>query len=211
MQMSTHEPRGTGPATLAEPRAHRRAVGADASTARPQARDPLVLGPLAAPIGWLTAWGAAALAAACLTAAGVDLGLGLGLGGASADELTATAAVASPDFWPSVWLLIVQLGAFILGGYASARLARRNALLHAGGVWLLAMVATGADAVVAASRDTAQVVASLTIPSWVDNGLQPEAGTGLALALFALISLAGALLGGMLGRTVNRAEPFPAR
>jgi hypothetical protein len=105
----------------------------------------LRVSPLAPVLGWLTAWGAAALATACLLEAGVDLGLGLGI---------ATGDPGVEDrFLPGLWVLIVQAGAFVLGGYAAGRLARSLALLHAGLAWVVAMLATGADAVVIALRD----------------------------------------------------------
>ena len=161
--------------------------------------------PFAPVAGWLTAWGAAALAASCLISAEVDLGLGLGIGGASAGELDASSVFDSANFWPSIWLLVVQAGAFLLGGYAAARLARHRGTTHALLAWVLAMAASGADAIVAWIRDEPQVIQALTLPTWVNNGLEAEVGTGIALAIFALVSLVAVLIGGALGQSANRA------
>ena len=72
---------------------------------------------------------------ACLREAGVDLGLGLGI---------ATGEPGVEDrFLPGLWVLLVQAGAFVLGGYAAARIARRNGLLHAGLAWCVAIALVG--------------------------------------------------------------------
>ena len=122
----------------------------------------------------------------------------------------------SANFWPSIWLLVVQAGAFLLGGYAAARLARHRGTTHALLAWVLAMAASGADAIVAWIRDEPQVIQALTLPTWVNNGLEAEVGTAIALAIFALVSLVAVLIGGALGQSANRAarieveEPTPA-
>lgn len=158
-------------------------------------------------LGWLAAWGAAALAVACLREAGVDLGLGLGI---------ATGDPGVEDrFLPGLWLVLVQAGAFLLGGYAAARIARANCLLHAGLAWCIAMLATGADAIVIAVRDGGEsVLQSLGIPHWVHTGLSGTWEEVLALAIFALAGLAGALIGGSLAAAAGRraaAEPRAVR
>jgi hypothetical protein len=162
------------------------------------------LSPDAPFLGWLAAWGAAALAVACLREAGVDLGLGLGI---------ATGDPGVEDrFLPGLWLVLVQAGAFLLGGYAAARIARANHLLHAGLAWVIAMLATGADAIVIALRDGGEsVLQSLGIPHWVHTGLSGTWEEALALAIFALAGLAGALIGGALAAATGRRAPAEAR
>jgi hypothetical protein len=162
------------------------------------------LSPDAPFLGWLAAWGAAALAVACLREAGVDLGLGLGI--ASGDP------GVEDRFLPGLWLVLVQAGAFLLGGYAAARIARANHLLHAGLAWVIAMLATGADAIVIALRDGGEsVLQSLGIPHWVHTGLSGTWEEILALAIFALAALAGALVGGALAAATGRRAPTEAR
>ncbi|MEW6582867.1 MAG: hypothetical protein AB1416_08915, partial [Actinomycetota bacterium] len=143
--------------------------------------------PLAPMVGWLAAWGIAAVAAACLREADVALGLGLGI---------ADSAAVEDGVRPGLWLLVIQAGAFLIGGYAAARMARGNGMTHATLAWVVAMLATGADAVTGAIRDTAGVLARLDIPYWARTGLGTEWDTAVALGAFAVAALIGALLGG---------------
>ena len=166
-----------------------------ASKAMAMARVP-GFAPLGAVIGWMTAWGVAALAASCLLVAGLDLGLGLGL---------VDGAYGADGTLPGLYLVAIQAGAFLLGGYAAARYARGRGLLHAGLAWALAMVATGADTFVADSRNGESVLEALFIPFWIDNGMGSSIETALALGAFAVASLAGALIGGALGTAANQA------
>jgi hypothetical protein len=161
-------------------------------------------GSLLAPVaGWLTAWGAAVLAAGCLRAAEVDIGLGIGI---------ASGAPGVEDrFWPGLWVLVIQAGAFALGGYVAARMARTRAVAHALGAWALAMLATGADAVEGWVRDpSAGVLAGLDLPHWLDTGLSGDWEAGIALVAISLAALAGALVGGGVGAAANRAALVPA-
>ncbi len=161
-------------------------------------------GSLLAPVaGWLTAWGAVMLTAGCLRAAGVDFGLGIGI---------ATGAPGVEDrFFPGLWVLVMQAGAFALGGYVAARMARTRAVAHALAAWVLAMVATGADAIEAWVRDPpAGVLAGLDLPHWLDTGLSGDWEAGIALVCIALTALAGALVGGGIGAAANRAALVPA-
>lgn len=152
--------------------------------------------PLAPIAGWLTAWGAAAIAAASLRAAGVDLGLGLGI---------ADGAAVEDGFLPGLWILIIQAGAFLVGGYVTARMARAHGLIHAALAWAIAMLATGADAIASVIRDAPTVLSRLDIAYWAETGLGSEFDTVLALGAFALAALAGALIGGGMGQGANRA------
>ena len=160
-------------------------------------------GSLLAPVaGWLTAWGAAVLAAGCLRAAEVDFGLGIGI--ASGDP------GVEDRFWPGLWVLLIQAGAFALGGYVAARMARTRAVAHALGAWALAMVATGADAVEGWVRDpSAGVLAGLDLPHWLDTGLSGDWEAGIALVAIALAGLAGALVGGGVGARREPGGPRP--
>ncbi|MDX6554115.1 MAG: hypothetical protein QOD86_310 [Miltoncostaeaceae bacterium] len=154
------------------------------------------ISPFAPVVGWMAAWGVAAIAAGCLAVAGVDLGMGLGL---------VDGAYGVDGLMPGLYLAAVQVGAFLLGGYASARHARAHGLVYAALGWGLAMVATGADTFVADSRNGESVLAPLDIPFWIDNGMTGGIDTWLALGAFALAGLVGALIGGALGTVANRA------
>lgn len=156
-------------------------------------------GPLGFLGGWTAAWGAAAVAATCLASANVDLALGLGIAGGD-------------GFWPTIWLGIVQAGAFFWGGYVAARMGRRLGIVHAGLAWLVAMIATGVDAIAATLRDTGtSVLAALRIPYWAETGLDSNIDAVLALGFFAVVSLVFALLGGAVGEGANRGQEAMAR
>lgn len=155
--------------------------------------------PLAPLIGWITAWGAIAIATASLERAGVPTGFNLGI----ADGGTGDGGV-----WAGVWLLIVSGGAFLVGGYAAARMARAHGTTHAALAWVVAMAATGVDAIIEAARSgTTGVVRLLPgVPYWADTGLTGQAEMGLVLGIFAIASLIGALVGGALGQMANRVD-----
>lgn len=155
--------------------------------------------PLAAVIGWITAWGAIVIATASLERAGVPLGLNLGI---------ADGGPGDNGVWAGIWLLIVSGGAFLIGGYAAARMARAHGTTHAALAWVVAMAATGADAIIDAARGgTTGVVRLLPgIPYWADTGLTGQVEMGLVLGIFAVASLLGALIGGALGQVANRVD-----
>lgn len=153
--------------------------------------------PLAPVLGWILAWGAIVIATTSLQRAGVSTGFQLGI---------AEGGPRSAGFWAGIWLLVVSAGAFLLGGYAAARIARANGSRHALLVWVVAMAATGADALFESIRDGSVGVVQLMpgVPYWIDTGLSGRAEAAIALAIFAGASLVGALVGGALGQAANR-------
>ena len=155
---------------------------------------------LLAPIGgWLAAWGAAALTSACLISAGVGLGLGFGIADGSVNLDT--------GFWAGLWTLVIQIGAFVVGGYVAGRMARVRAFLHAGLAWFIAMAATAADAIVVSVRDSgSSVLGALHLPQWAGLGASYETRVWIPLIIFALGGLVGALIGGSLAAGANRRE-----
>jgi hypothetical protein len=153
-----------------------------------------------APIsGLFAAWGAAAVATYALAQAGVSLAVGFGLADGRGIGNT-------NGFWSGLWMLLVEAGAFIIGGYTAARMARNHAMAHAGLVWVLAMATTLADALVQRVRTGgSSVLHQIGMPSWSETGLQNNWRLWLVLAVFALAALIGALVGGALGAMANRA------
>ena len=154
---------------------------------------------LACLLGWLSAWGAIAVAASILDRSDVPLGFNLGI---------ASGGPGDDGFWAGVWLLLVSLGGFLVGGYNTARVARANGTRHAIVMFLIAMGATLADALVEWSRSGDQGVIRRIpgVPFWAETGLADHGETLLVLALFAGAALVGSLLGGALGQGVNRAD-----
>lgn len=153
--------------------------------------------PLAPLLGWLVAWGAIATATAILERVGVPTGVNLGI---------ANGGLGDDGLWAGLWALVISAGAFVLGGYAAARIARVRGTRQAVLVWFLAMAATAADAVIDAFRDGSVGAVRLIggVPFWSDTGLTGDAEAVLVLAVFAAASLLGAIVGGGLGQTANR-------
>jgi len=155
--------------------------------------------PLAPIGGWLAAWGAAALATACLIEAGVAVGLGFGIANGSIS--------VNSGFWAGLWTLVIQAGAFLLGGYVAGRMARARAMLHAGLAWLVAMLATAADAIIVNARDSGtSVLGRLHLPQWAGLGGTYQTRVVIPLVIFAAGALIGALIGGALAAGANRRE-----
>lgn len=205
----TH-PAGGDEAVEHRPADHRRDVVVDDTDRRNDAdhvdRDDVVttpvlkvptfspIGPLA---GWIAAWGAVAVASAALVEAGVALGFGFGIADGSVD--------LDAGFWAGLWTLVVQAGAFLAGGYIAGRMARVRAVAHAVLAWVIAMIATAADAVIVASRDGGEsVLAPLRIPQWA--GLDYENVVAVPLVIFAAGSLVAVIVGGVLAAGANRLE-----
>ena len=151
-----------------------------------------------APVGgWLAAWGAATLAAAAVIEGGGRIGFGFGIADGSVDLDT--------GFWAGLWTLIIQAGAFVIGGYVAGRMARARAVAHAALAWFVAMAATAADAIVVAARNGgSSVLEPLRLPQWA--GLDYENRVAIPLIIFALGALIGAILGGSLASGANRLE-----
>lgn len=155
--------------------------------------------PLAVVLGWVVAWGAIAIATAILERVGVPTGLNLGI---------AEGGPGDSGFWAGIWALIVSGGGFLLGGYTAGRMARANGTRHAVLVWALAMLATGADAIIENIRDGTEGVVQLIagVPFWSETGLSDRFEATLVLLLFAGASLVGAFMGGALGQAANRLD-----
>lgn len=149
-------------------------------------------------LGWILAWGAIVIATTILFRADVPTGFGLGIATGQGNN----------GFWAGLWLLVVNAGAFLLGGYAAARIARAHGTLHGLLVWVVAMLATAADTVFETIRSGAVGVIRLIpgVPYWAGTDLRGRGDTMIVFALFAGAALVGALIGGLLGQTANRVE-----
>lgn len=168
----------------------------------------------AAFFGWLTATGMvvllSALAAAIGAAAGISTDTDLG---ATLDQVVTnqSAGVAA-----AVITLVVLLLSYYAGGYVAGRMARFSGAKQGVAVWLWALVAAAVVIVLGLIfnddiRSLTQLNSVAPLPA--DLGAA-TAGTWLALLATLLVSLAGAVLGGLAGmrfhRRVDRAEFTPA-
>jgi hypothetical protein len=155
--------------------------------------------------GWLTATGTAVLLTALAAAAGTAVGLA---NDTSVDEVAdqATTDPTSIGIAGAIVLAVVLFVAYYCGGYVAGRMARFNGAKQGLAVWLWAVVIAIVVAVLAAvAGDQYDVLGRLDsfprIP--VAEGDVTTAGI-IALVVVALVSLVGAVLGGLAGMRFHR-------
>lgn len=142
--------------------------------------------------GWLAATGLAVILIAVVTAAGVGI---------------AGATDAEPAGWVgAIVLLAVLLLAYYCGGYVAGRMARFNGLRQGIAVWVWAIVFAIVVAVVGAFGGAGSGLLGVVsgfprIP--LDAGDETVAAIVTALAA-AVVTLVGALLGGLAGMRFHR-------
>jgi len=164
----------------------------------------------AAFFGWLSATGMAVLLTALLVAAGTAVGLATGT---DLQEAT-TGATGNPEevgVAGAVGLAVILFVSYYCGGYVAGRMARFNGARQGVAVWVWALVVAALAALlgyVAGSQYNVlqQVNGFPRIP--VDEGTLSTAGV-VTLVVALLVTLAGAVLGGITGvryhRKVDRA------
>ncbi len=151
--------------------------------------------------GWLTATGTAVLLSALLAAIGTALGVNGVFGAQPADSQLRTIGLVS-----GIVVLVVVLVAYFAGGYVAARMARFSGVKQGLGVWLWALIFTvviGVIGFVAGNQVDLLGLASGLPRIPVDNNTLTGGGI-ITLAAIVLISLVGALLGGLAGMRYHR-------
>lgn len=158
--------------------------------------------------GWLAAMGVAAVLTALLAAAGTALALN------NPTATSATTDLASSDpgtastigLTGAVAVLIVMFVAYLAGGYVAGRMARIDGPRQGLGVWIWMIAIVVVAALVATLAGTAyDVLGRLnTFPRIPLDGTQLAAAGVITIVLAALVSLAGALLGGAAGMRYHR-------
>lgn len=151
--------------------------------------------------GWLTATGSAVLLTALVAAAGAGVGL--------AQNVTTTDAAQNPrplGLAGAIALVVIVFIAYLAGGYVAGRMARFNGVRQGIGVWLWAIVIAiilGVIGLFAGNRFDilARTNGFPRLP--VNEGTLTAGGIILAAAL-VVISLIGAVLGGLLGMRFHR-------
>jgi len=152
--------------------------------------------------GWLTATGTAVLLSALLAAVGTALGYNGAFGTQPADNQN----IRTLGLVSGIVLLVVVLVAYIAGGYVAARMARFSGLKQGLGVWLWAIIFTIVLAVIGLVAGNSLNLLSRAngLPQLpVDQGTLTSGGI-ITLVAVALISLVGALLGGLAGMRYHR-------
>lgn len=152
--------------------------------------------------GWLAATGMAVLLTALVAGAGTALGLGNRVDPATqgGGDLRTVGIVGG------IVLLVIILVAYFCGGYVAGRMARFSGVKQGLAVWLWAVIIAIVVAVLAAVAGSKfNVLANLNgfprIP--VNEGDLTTAGVITAVGV-AVISLLGAILGGLAGMRFHR-------
>ncbi|WP_425956815.1 hypothetical protein [Xylanimonas sp. McL0601] len=155
--------------------------------------------------GWLTATGLAVLLTALLSAIGAGVGVA---NRADPNEVAqqATANAGTVGLVGGIVLAVILFVAYFAGGYVAGRMARFDGAKQGIAVWLWAIVIAVVVAVVAlVAGNEFDVLGSLNgfprIP--IDEGTLTTGGI-IALVVAAVVTLAGAILGGMAGMRFHR-------
>ena len=159
----------------------------------------------AAFFGWLTALGLAVL----LTAIAAAVGAAVGVSTATTPEEAVDQASAQPatvGIASGIVLAVIVFVAYYCGGYVAGRMARYDGRRQGFAVWLWAILASIAVAVVAAVAGTRYDVLSAlnSFPRLPYSQEELTTGGLIALAAFLVVSLVGAVLGGMAGMRYHR-------
>lgn len=155
--------------------------------------------------GWLSATGMAVLLTAVAAAAGAVFGLSSGL---KADEATdaATQQADTVGLIGGIVLLVIVLIAYYCGGYVAGRMARFDGAKQGFAVWLWALIIAVVVGVVSAVAGAEfNILTELNsfprLP--VGEGTLTTAGI-VALVAVLVVSLVGAVLGGLAGMRFHR-------
>lgn len=155
--------------------------------------------------GWLTATGTAVILTALVAAAGAAVGLAAN-GSPSKAANVAGANANTIGIAGIIALIIVLFVAYFCGGYVAGRMARFDGLKQGLAVWLWAVIIAVIVAIVTAIAGARfDILGSLNsfprIP--LGEGELTVAGIVTAIAV-AIVSLIGALLGGLAGMRYHR-------
>jgi len=155
--------------------------------------------------GWLAASGAAVLLTALVAAAGAAVGLGSETD--PQQSLDAAAENASTiGIIGAIALVAVVFVAYFCGGYVAGRMARFSGAMQGLAVWLWALIIAIVLAIVGlVAGSQFNVLANLnSFPRIPVNEGDVALGSIITAILVALVSLGGAVLGGMTGMRYHR-------
>lgn len=155
--------------------------------------------------GWLTAMGATVLLTALVAAVGTALGL------ASPEAIDDAAAAAEQNLGAATIIGAVAIGlvlfiAYFAGGYVAGRMARFSGLKQGLAVWLWAIVIAVVLAIITAIAGSQWDVLT-ALEGFPRIPVTPETATttGILTAVgAAIVTLAGAILGGIAGMRYHR-------
>ena len=155
--------------------------------------------------GWLTATGTAVLLTALAAAAGAVFGLS-GVTDAQDAVAQATENAETIGIVGGIVLVVVLFVAYYCGGYVAGRMARFDGAKQGLAVWLWAVVIAILLALLGLVAGSQYNVLSQlnTFPQIPVSGGDLTTGGVIALVAAAVVSLAGAVLGGIAGMRFHR-------
>lgn len=151
--------------------------------------------------GWLTAMGLAVVLTALIAAAGTALGIANDV---STDDVSGNASTIGTV--GAIAVLLVMLVSYFAGGYVAARMARLDGARQGFAVWLWSIAIAAVLGLIAlVVGDQYDVLGQLnTFPRVpVDTATLSTMGL-ISLVLAVIVSLVGAILGGMAGMNYHR-------
>jgi amino acid transporter len=153
--------------------------------------------------GWLTATGTAVLLSALLAAVGTALGLN---GTFGAQPTANSQDIRTLGLVSGIVLLVVVLIAYFAGGYVAARMARFSGAKQGLGVWLWALIFTVVVVIIGLIAGNSLDLLSRAngLPQLPVNQGTLTGGGIITLVAIILISLVGAVLGGLAGMRYHR-------
>ncbi|QZY29058.1 hypothetical protein [Nocardioides coralli] len=160
----------------------------------------------AAFFGWLTATGMAVLLTALATAAGTAVGVATGNESAGEAVDAVGAEVETIGLVGGIVLLLILFVAYYSGGYVAGRMSRFDGIKQGIAVWVWAIVvAVVVAALVWIAGDEYNVLGDVDSFPRIPVG-EGDLTTGglIALVLVLVVSLVGAMLGGLAGMRFHR-------
>jgi hypothetical protein len=155
--------------------------------------------------GWLTATGTAVILTAVLAATGTAVGLGNGTTAGDVAE-TAESNADTIGIVGGIVLAVILLIAYFCGGYVAGRMARFDGIKQGVAVWLWAIiiaVVLGIIGLIAGAQF--DVLSQLnSFPRIPLNEGALTAGSIITVVAALLVSLVGAILGGLAGMRFHR-------
>lgn len=160
----------------------------------------------AAFFGWLTATGMAVILTALVAAAGAAVGFGASGGSGNAAASEANKNAATIGVVGAIALVVIAFVAYYCGGYVAGRMARFDGARQGLAVWIWAIIIAVVVAILtlilgAQYNILGNINGFPRIP--LDEGTVTATGIITAVAV-AIVSLAGAVLGGVAGMRYHR-------
>lgn len=157
----------------------------------------------AAFFGWIVAIGMAIILSSIVGAVLAAVGSNVSVTRTEAERSAGTIGIAA-----AIVLLVVLLLAYLAGGYVAGRMSRFDGARQGVGVWVIGLVVTIiAVALGAIFGNQYNLLDRVNLPSLPISADQAGLGSLIAAAAVLVVTLVGAVLGGLLGhRYHNRVD-----